>query len=105
MSALLHIPALRRPIRRLGASMILAGLVALGTAPVASASGPTCEDMFGLGWKNHGEHVLTYVNGEGGAAGGAPAHLSARPTGPAPGASFCLDQSRSPGAHPSDFDS
>lgn len=65
--------------------------------PVA-AGGPTCEDMFDSGWKNHGEHVLGYVNGDG-AAGGAPAHLAARPDGPAPGASFCLDQANSPGKH------
>lgn len=78
---------------------IAAAVVVLGTATGAQAGSPTCEDMFGWGWKNHGEHVLTYVNGEGGAAGGKPAHPSARPDGPAPGASFCLDQSNSPGLH------
>ena len=75
----------------------------LGTASAAQASGPTCENMFGMGWVNHGEHVLNYVTGAGGAAGGAPAHLSNRPGGPAPGASFCLDQANSPGKHKSDF--
>lgn len=81
----------------------ICGLAGLGAGSTAHAGSPTCEDMFGLGWKNHGEHVLTYVRSEGGAGGGAPAHLDARPGGPAPGASFCLDQSRSPGLHPSDF--
>ncbi len=79
-------------------TLAVSALVALGATSSAQA-GPTCEDMFGTGWKNHGEHVLTYVNGDGGAAGGAPAHLSARPDGPAPGASFCLDQANSPGLH------
>ncbi len=83
---------------------IAAAVVVLGTVTGAHAGSPTCENMFGLGWTNHGEHVLNYVNGEGGAAGGKPAHLSARPNGPAPGASFCLDQANSPGLHGSDFD-
>ena len=78
---------------------IAAAVVLLATAPGAQAGSPTCKDMFGSGWANHGEHILTYVNGEGGAAGGKPAHLSARPDGPAPGASFCLDQANSPGLH------
>lgn len=77
--------------------LVVSALVTLGPASSAHA-GPTCEDMFGTGWKNHGEHVLTYVNGDG-AAGGAPAHLSTRPDGPAPGASFCLVQAGSPGVH------
>lgn len=78
---------------------VAAGVALLVTASSASAGSPTCEDMFDSGWKNHGEHVLTYVNGEEGAAGGQPAHLSARPDGPAPGATFCLDQANSPGLH------
>ena len=32
-------------------------------------------------------------------ARGGPAHLAARPDGPAPGASFCLQQAQSPGLH------
>lgn len=87
------------------ALLTICGFAGLGAASPTHASAPTCEDMFGLGWKHHGEHVLTYVRGETGAAGGAPAHLAARPDGPAPGASFCLDQSNSPGLHGSDFDS
>ena len=49
-----------------------------------------------------GDHVRGYVN-DSGAGGGKPAHLHDRPDGPAPGASFCLDQANSPGLHPSDF--
>lgn len=86
-------------MRKIITTTAIAAVMALGAASGAHAGGPTCEDMFGSGWKNHGEHVLTYVNGDGGAAGGAPAHLSARPDGPAPGASFCLDQANSPGVH------
>lgn len=80
-------------------SLTVATAFLLSTPSSASAHvGPTCEDMFASGWKNHGEHVLTYVTG-GGAAGGAPAHLGDRPGGPAPGASFCLGQANSPGVH------
>ena len=86
-------------MRKMITVLALAAVMLLATASIAIAGGPTCEDQFDLGWKNHGEHVLTYVNGSGGAAGGAPAHLSARPDGPAPGASFCLDQANSPGGH------
>lgn len=86
-------------MRRMIIVLALAAVMLLATASVAFAGGPTCENQFDLGWKNHGEHVLTYVNGPGGAAGGAPAHLSARPSGPAPGASFCLPQANSPGLH------
>ncbi len=85
------------------ATVVTSTSLACWGAP-SQAGSPTCEDMFDLGWKNHGEHVLGYVNGDGGAAGGAPAHLSGRPDGPAPGASFCLDQAQSPGKHLSDFD-
>lgn len=80
-------------MKKITITLAVAALAALGSATTAQA-GPTCSD---LGWKNHGEHVLTYVRGDG-AAGGAPAHLSDRPDGPAPGASFCLDV-RSPGLH------
>ena len=90
--------------KKSGATLVLPVIAIFGMASGAQAGEPTCSDMFGSGWANHGEHVLTYVNGEGGAAGGAPAHLSSRPDGPAPGASFCLDQSNSPGLHGSDFD-
>jgi hypothetical protein len=86
-------------MNKLIATMATTGVVLVMSASGASAGGPTCEDMFGTGWKNHGEHVLTYVN-DGGAGGGQPAHLSDdRSTAPAPGASFCLDQPQNPGLH------
>ncbi len=73
-------------------------VLAHGSASGASATGPTCADTLPV--KNHGEHVLEYVNSPGGAAGGKPAHHSDdRPTAPAPGASFCLDQAQNPGLH------
>lgn len=86
-------------MKKLIATVTTAGVVLVMSASGASAGGPTCEDMFGTGWKNHGEHVLNYVN-DGGAGGGQPAHLSDdRSTAPAPGASFCLDQAKNPGLH------
>lgn len=86
-------------MKKLLATLTTAAVVAIGSGSVASAGDPTCADMFGTGWKNHGEHVLTYVNG-GGAGGGKPAHLSDdRSTAPAPGASFCLQQAKNPGLH------
>ena len=86
-------------MKKLIATVTTAGVVLVVSASGASAASPTCEDMFDSGWKNHGEHVLTYVN-DGGAAGGKPAHLSAeRTTAPAPGASFCLDNAQNPGLH------
>lgn len=90
-------------------TLTICGLTALGAATTAHAGSPTCAD-FNPDWDNHGTHVREdYVfNTEDGSAGGArggPAHLQARPDGPAPGASFCLDQAQSPGKHPSDFGS
>ncbi len=87
----------------------------------AEAAEPTCATTLGIA--NHGQHVVgDYVTGighastdwppaggivgettssNGGAAvpggPGAGAHL---PASVAPGASFCLDQSNSPGDHP-----
>jgi hypothetical protein len=81
-------------MKKLTITLALSAIVALGAASNAHAA-PTCENMFDSGWKNHGAHVLTYVNGDG-ADGGAPAH---RTSDPAPGASFCLPQSNSPGVH------
>ena len=63
---------------------IAAAVVVLGTATGAQAASPTCADEFG--WKNHGEHVLNYVE-PGEIAGGAPAHRDGHAP---PGASFCL---------------
>ena len=86
-------------MRKFIATVVTAGAVLMATASGAAAGSPTCADMFGTGWKNHGEHVLGYVN-DGGAGGGQPAHLSDdRSTAPAPGASFCLEHARNPGLH------
>lgn len=86
-------------MKKLIASVITTGVVLAVSASAASAGSPTCADMFGTGWKNHGEHVVNYVN-DGGAGGGKPAHHSDdRNTAPAPGASFCLDQAQNPGLH------
>lgn len=85
-------------MKKLIAALITAAAV-VASASTASAGSPTCQDMFGTGWKNHGEHVRNYVN-DGGAGGGKPAHHSEdRSTAPAPGASFCLDQAQNPGLH------
>jgi len=68
--------------------LILLAVIALGTGSTAAAD-PTCAN----GWDNHGDHVTTdYVQKEGSAAGGDPAH---RGSGVQPGASFCLEQSQS----------
>jgi len=86
-------------MKKIIATTIVAGVALLAPATSAAAGDPTCADMFGSGWKNHGEHVLGYVEGEG-AAGGAPAHRGhERSTSPAPGASFCLPQAKNPGVH------
>lgn len=86
-------------MKRMIAGITLAAALLMTAAPAAFAGSPTCSDLDFLGVANHGEHVLDYVNGPGGAAGGKPAHLHGRPGGPAPGASFCLDQAQSPGLH------
>ena len=86
-------------MKKTAITLAIATLAALATASNASAGSPTCADFNGTGWKNHGAHVLTYVDTYGSAAGGRPAHLNFDdPDGPppvgsmaAPGASFCLD--------------
>lgn len=95
-----------------GALIPLAVLVAAGP----SAAEPTCATTLGI--EVHGQHVVgDYVTGEhgdwppagtvGSAVGGSGAAVPGGPgpgfhfpNGFAPGASFCLDQSHSPGAHP-----
>lgn len=95
------------------AAMLVAtfGFVA-GSASVSLAA-PTCADELDIA--NHGQHVVgEYVTGLGldwppgggvKAAGGAdqpggPAAGGHFGAGVAPGASFCVDQSQSPGLHP-----
>ena len=108
--------------RRLGAAaataIALGVVVGLGVAPAdASAGGPTCSTTLGV--VVHGQHVVhDYVTGGaaatwppsgrvGAAIAGSGAVIPGGP-GPgfhfmhsyAPGASFCLAQSSSPGNHP-----
>lgn len=99
-------------------SLVVAGLLAT-TLPAGAE--PTCADV-GLGVDVHGHHVVRdYVSGgetgswppDGGELGASIAGDGAAvPGGPgpgfhfeegfAPGASFCLAQSQSPGFHASD---
>jgi hypothetical protein len=103
-------------------TLILGGLLAamLSANAVPAVAGPTCQDFLALGIEVHGQHVVRdYVTGggaafdwppSGGAVGAAVAGSGAvTPGGPgpgyhfehgfAPGASFCLAQSRAPGFH------
>lgn len=54
----------------------------------------------GLGWPPSGSEVGEAVAGEGAAVPGGPGPGFHFPNGFAPGASFCLEQSQSPGLHP-----
>jgi hypothetical protein len=109
-------------IRSLGLLGLIAGLALLGLtfeSGTASAAEPTCSTTLAI--VVHGQHVVRdYVTGgdaastwppSGGQVGGAVAGSGAvTPGGPgpgfhfpngfAPGASFCLGQSQSPGNHP-----
>lgn len=102
---------------RTRAGLVLGGAVVVAVLQGGAASAaPTCSTTLGIAV--HGQHIigdyvtgagrqtLTWppagqVGGGGGAAvpGGSAAggHFEA---GVAPGASFCLEQSQSPGAHP-----
>lgn len=53
-----------------------------------------------LGWPPSGSDVGDAVKGEGAAVPGGPGPGFHFPNGFAPGASFCLEQSQSPGLHP-----
>ena len=96
-------------------TIVVAATLAL--APAAGANGdPTCSDVLDI--DVHGQHIVgDYVtgighgtlgwppNGQVGGGGGAavpggPGPGFHFPNGFAPGASFCLSQSNSPGAHP-----
>ena len=78
-------------MRRMIIVLALAAVMLLATASVAFAGGPTCENQFDTGWKNHGEHVTSdYATpGEPGGAEGGPAHFGSHPLGASPGATFC----------------
>jgi hypothetical protein len=99
------------------AAMLVATLgFAAGNATVTHAA-PTCAGTLGIA--NHGQHVVgdyvtglghegiwppedvgSTVAGDGAALPGGPGPGFHFPEGVAPGASFCLEQSQSPGAHP-----
>ena len=94
-------------------------VVAAASPGVAGAS-PTCATTLGIA--NHGEHIVAdyitglgrdavewplngglvgeTIGGDGAAVPGAPGPGSHFVHGFAPGASFCLDTSQSPGHHP-----
>ena len=89
-----------------GAVLVLVAIFSLATSESASADHahdtPTCSTTLGI--DNHGEHVLdAYVGSPGGGQGpilpGGPAAHGHFGAGVAPGASFCLFHSQSPGDH------
>jgi hypothetical protein len=105
-------------MRKLAITSLAAGAVMLGGSGTAVA-GPTCSTTLGIAV--HGQHIVRdYVTGGGAATtwppggggvgeavGGSGAVVPGGPgpgfhfpEGFAPGASFCLAQSESPGAHP-----
>ena len=86
--------------------LVLVAFLSLATSDSASAEHadktPTCSGTLGIA--HHGQHVLeAYVGSPGGGQGailpGGPGPGFHFPNGFAPGASFCLDESRSPGVH------
>lgn len=99
---------------------VLGAAIALGTAAAGpvTAHEPTCVDFGALGIVVHGQHVVRdyvigdavsgwpidggagqYVAGSGAAVPGGPGPGFHFPNDFAPGASFCNEQSRSPGRH------
>ena len=106
----------RRSVRR---SAILAVAALALTASAAAAKGsPTCADFEALGITVHGQHVVrdyvsggalgqewpprgvgSLIAGSGAVVPGGPGPGFHFPNGFAPGASFCLSQSNSPGFH------
>ena len=105
--------------RRFVSLLAAVGLLATLGVPAALAADRTCADVAFLGIEVHSQHIIRdYVTGgalqgwppEGGvvgeAIGGSGAALPGGPgpgfhfpNGFAPGASFCLSQSGSPGFH------
>jgi hypothetical protein len=106
-------------MRRVIGSMALGGALLMAAATAVAAHDPTCADFDALAIVVHGQHVVRdYVTGgelvgwppAGGAVGEAVAGSGAAvpggpgpgfhfPNGFAPGASFCLANSNSPGFH------
>ena len=99
-------------------SILAAAALAVTLATPVAASEPTCADFDALGIVVHGQHVVRdyvigsdvsgwpvqggvgqYIAGDGAALPGGPGPGFHFPNGVAPGASFCLSQSQSPGFH------
>lgn len=101
------------------AAAVAGGLMLLPQMHVAEA-GPTCSGTLGiethgqhvvgdyvsgvgheaLGWPPSGQDVGDAIGGDGASVPGGPGPGFHFPNGFAPGASFCLEQSQSPGFHP-----
>lgn len=113
-------PSVTRGVRRTGHVIAVTGGVAaiVVMSATTSAAAPTCSDSTIIDVAVHGEHVVgdyvtgtghgvltwppagqvgTAVAGRGAALPGGPGPRFHFPLGIAPGASFCLSQSSSPG--------
>lgn len=96
---------------------VAVSLTAIVGAATAAGASPTCSST--LGSEVHGRHVVgdyvvgtgvaswppvgsvgQAVGGSGAAMPGGPGPAFHFPNGFAPGASFCLEQAKSPGFHP-----
>ena len=106
-------------MRRIIGALALGGALLMATVPAAAAHGPTCADFNALGIVVHGQHIVRdyvtggalvgwppaggsvgdAIGGSGAAVPGGPGPGFHFPNGFAPGASFCLDNSNSPGFH------
>jgi hypothetical protein len=108
--------------RKVFVVLLIVGALQLGAAALASgaeAATPTCSTTLGI--KVHGQHIVgdyitgightelgwppagqvgETVGGDGPVVPGGPGPGFHFPNGFSPGASFCLEQSKSPGAHP-----
>ena len=102
-------------MKRFIAILSLAGVASFGSTGTAAA-GPTCASTLGIAV--HGQHIVNdyvmggehtawppagevgaTVGGNGAAVPGGPGPGFHFPFGFAPGASFCNEQSKSPGVH------
>jgi hypothetical protein len=101
------------------ATLLMGSALALGSVVPVAAHGATCSDFTALAISVHGHHVVrdyviggdldawppsggavgAVVAGRGAAVPGGPGPGFHFPNGFAPGASFCLSQSNSPGFH------
>ncbi len=89
-------------MRKVITALALGAMMVVGTAslamagePPANAGTPTCANLGGGAWGNHGDHIKDdYVNpGTPGGAEGGPAHFD-HLSEVGPGASFCLEQAK-----------